>query len=169
MSDANAPRTYEDTVAGLRSLANRWALMARDYARDSKERTGAGDEAKAAYFRGLAEAHHKLALELAEVVKAMPTGIDAPTAAAPEAAPTAVYAAVSLQEALRILDYAGVSARDVTQHKDNVFSAVFSRWQPFSEAERLERIRSVDPRVVIVAYGKLPDTHDPYVDFAFKL
>jgi len=183
MSDHPGSKSYNDTVADLRALANRWVLMARDHARESKTRTGEGEEAKAAYYRGLAEAYHKLAMELADVVKAMPaTGPAAASARAdsvggevappgqPDASatPAMTYASVPLGEALRMLDYAGISARDVKQHKDYVFTAVFSRWQPFSETERLDRIKSVDPRVVILNFGKLPDTQDPYVDFAFQ-
>ena len=179
MSDQPAVKSYADTVSELRALANRWVLMARDHARESKTRTGEGDEAKAAYYRGLAEAYHKLALELADVVKAMPaTGPSgqparADSAAAPQQPasvdePAVIYANVALGEALRLLDYAGVSARDVKQHKDHAFTAIFSRWQPFSESERIDRMKSVDPRVIIINFGKLPETHDPYVDFAFR-
>ena len=53
-------------------------------------------------------------------------------------------------------------------HKDNVFTAVFSRWQPFSDEERLKMIKSADRRLVVLANGKLRDTGDPYVDFAFR-
>ena len=172
MSDRPGSKSYLDTVADLRALANRWVLMARDHARESKTRTGEGDEAKAAYYRGLAEAYHKLAMELAEIVKTMPATGPASTPAksqpAAPKAPAVAYAAVPLGEALRLLDYAGISARDVKQGKDHVFTAIFSRWQPFSETERLDRIKSVDPRVIILGFGKLPDTHDPYVDFAFQ-
>lgn len=182
MSDQPGPKSYADSLADLRALANRWALMARDHARESKARSGAGDETRAAYYRGLAETHHKLAMELAEAVKQLPATGPTSTPAqassgmttapalgqAQPAAPTTAYAAVSLAEALRLLDYAGVNARDVKQHKDNAFTAIFSRWQPFSESERLDRIKSVDPRIVILGYGKLPDGYDPYVDFAFQ-
>lgn len=165
------PKQHDDPVSELRARANRWALVARDHAREAKARTTERDEVKAAYYRGLAEAYYKLALELAEVVKTMPeTGpAPTPTVPAPPSKPTAPrYAAVPIQEAIRILDYAGVSARDVKQHKDNVFSAVFSRWQPFSERERIDRITSFDPRILILNSGLLPDTKDPYVDFAFR-
>jgi hypothetical protein len=166
------PRSYDDSITDLRGLANRWALLARDYARESKTHTEQRDEVKAAHYRGMAETYYKLALELAEVVKTMPTG--APVVAAPQTVdappvPQATpYAAVSINEAMRILDYAGVSARDVKQHKDNVFSAVFSRWQPVSERERIEQITRFDQRIVILSSGLLPDTKDPYIDFAFR-
>jgi hypothetical protein len=180
MSDRPGPNAYAESVAGLRALANRWALTARDHARESKARSSAGDETKAAYYRGLAETYHKLAMELAEGIKQLPANapaaapaVNAPLPApapaqAPPAAPASSYAPVPLSEALRMLDYAGVNARDVKQHKDNAFTAIFSRWQPFSESERLDRIKSVDPRIIILGNGKLPDTHDPYVDFAFQ-
>lgn len=168
------PRSYDDSITDLRGLANRWALAARDYARESKMLTGQGDEAKAAYYRGMAETYYKLAMELADVVKTMPANAPAAPAVAASAAempptpPSPRYAAISISEAMRILDYAGVSARDVKQHKDNVFSAVFSRWQPVSERERIAQITSFDPRVIILNSGLLPDTKDPYIDFAFR-
>jgi hypothetical protein len=51
---------------------------------------------------------------------------------------------------------------------NNVFTAVFSRWQPLSEDERLKKIKAADPRIVVVATGKQRDTGDYFIDFAFK-
>lgn len=173
MSEPTPTKSYADSVADLRALANRWVMLARDHARDAKTHSEAGNAAKAGYARGVAETYYKLALELADVVKTMAASSepspanDAPPATVAEA-PTAQYAPVPLSEAMRLLDYAGVSARDIKQHKDNVFSAVFSRWQPFSQPERLERMKSADARIVILAHGKLPDSYDLYVDFAFR-
>lgn len=81
-------------------------------------------------------------------------------------APT-IYAYVSVGEALAILTYAGVAARDVLQNKDNSFHAIFSRWENVMPHERIEKIRGADPRIVVLANGKL-ETHDHFVDFAFK-
>lgn len=85
----------------------------------------------------------------------------------PAAPPTEIYASVSVGEALSVLDFAGCAARDIEQRKDNSFHVIFSRWENMMPHERIERIQKVDNRIVILDNGKL-DTHDHYVDFAFK-
>ncbi len=169
------PMTSEELAAALRAMANRWTLKARDHARESKIRSAESDMHTSYYHRGVAETWHRAALELAALLKADgEPEPSAPPAAERTAAPTApaepqvMFANVSLTEAVNLLEFAGVSARDVNKHADNAFTAIFSRWQPFSEAERLEKIKQADMRVVILNYGKLRDTGDPYVDFAFK-
>lgn len=160
----------------LRALANRWVLKARDHSRQSKS---TGDERLSAYHRGIAETYHKAALELAEVLQSgsvRATGSlassplpDTAPMSEPEAVPEPVsYVALPVKEVIMTLEYAGISARDVTMHKDNVYTAVFSRWQPFSEEERLSKLRGADARIVVLSTGKLRDSSDPYIDFAFR-
>jgi hypothetical protein len=161
----------ETLIGDLRQLANRWTMRARDHARESKTRNASSDIATANYHRGIAETYYKMALELADLVaqsESAGTASAAPPAAEQEAAPETTYAAVSLNEAVQILDYAGVNARDINLHKDNVFSAVFSRWQPVSESERVDMLKRADMRIVILKTGKLRDTSDPFIEFAFK-
>ncbi len=180
----------EDILTALRDLANRWTLKARDFARQSKE---AGDNAaQAQYNRGYAEGYYKAATELAQLIKEQeaaqpptPPPAVVPTKLPPQGGrwsvvpatqplppkqqpvTTTIYAFMSVGEALSILTYAGVTARDVTQNKDNSFHAVFSRWENMMPHERLEKIRSADPRIIVLANGKL-ESHDHFVDFAFK-
>ena len=63
------PSNDKDALAALRALANKWALMARDHARDSKTSNTNADAATASYHRGIAETYYKAAMELADVVK----------------------------------------------------------------------------------------------------
>ncbi len=183
----------EDIVTALRALANRWAMKARDFARAAKDESE--NEAQASYNRGYAEGYYKAATELAQLLKeqgeaqppkpaappppqggrrfalpqAQPAAAPAvqPAAPRPAAAPTVMYASISVGEVLSILSYAGCSARDVTQNKDNSFHAVFSRWENMMPHERLERIQKTDNRIIILANGKL-ESHDHFIDFAFK-
>ena len=169
----------DDLVESLKALANRWVLKARDHSGESKIRTSAQDTNNAFYHKGLAEGYHKAALDLAnllkdsgagDTVRTTSTSEQAAVQAVPEAKAesTVMYAAVSPDDASYILNYAGVTPREVNRHKDNAFTAVFSRWQPFSDAERVEKIKSADPRIMILESGRLQDTGDPFVDFAFK-
>ncbi len=163
----------------LRSLANRWALRARDYAREAKE---AKDEKQASYSRGFADGYYKAATELAAMlqgdasratgtVRAANTGASGGTTAGSGQNATASpinYVSVSLGEIVNILEFAGASPRDVNVRPDKTVYAVFSRWAPHSESERVAMIAGADPRIVILSFGKVKDSSDPYVEFAFK-
>jgi len=189
----------DDILTVLRSLANRWTIKARDYARASKE-PGTG-ETQASYDRGFAEGYYKAATELALVIKELETAKNqaapapttshapppssqgtarpaaarpaAPQTAAPKPAPVQAaeqvvsYLPISVNEALSVLEFAGTSARDITQNKDNSFRAVFSKWENMQPHERIERIEKADNRIVILKSGSL-ETHDHFLDFAFK-
>lgn len=180
----------DDMNSALRALANRWAMKARDFARAAKE-TGA-TESQAAYDRGFAEAYYRAATELAEVLKGQggtgtlqaakpvssapaagsqpqrPAASAAPPKPAPKPEPPApTYAAMPLPEAYSLLEYAGCHAREVTPAGNNTFHAIFSRWENMMPHERVEKIKNADPRIIIIASGKL-ETHDHFVDFAFK-
>ncbi|MDX2160084.1 MAG: hypothetical protein SF162_02045 [bacterium] len=156
----------------LRALANRWALKAREFARDSRDNQ---DASQAQYYRGFAEGYYKAATELAAVLKG-----ESPDAAETAARPTAsgdspqstsaapTYLALSMGEVVNILSFSGTSARDVSMKPGNTFYATFSKWEPLSEPERVAKIAGADPRITVLGNGRTKDTNDPYVEFAFK-
>jgi hypothetical protein len=173
-----------ELVQALRALANRWALLARDYAREGRD---SKDEKQSAYYRGYAEGYYKAATELAAQLKG--NIVDAPIVSVPQSAvdveqiavenvqavskhaapsPISSFEAISVGEIINILEFAGVSPRDVSIMDGNVVYAVFSRWQPFTEHERVAKIAGADLRIVILGFGKVKDSSDPYVEFAFK-
>lgn len=160
----------------LQKLANRWVMEAREYLREAK--ISGTDERTTAFERGRAEAMNKAAQDLAAVLKQLmkeASLIGQPISSGEELMPASapgapeVYAEVPINEVLQFLEFAGTTARDVRIHKDNAITAVFSRWQPLSTTERLQRIRDADPTIIILDEGKLQDTGDPYVDFAFRV
>ncbi len=176
----------DDLMAALRTLANKWTMKARDFARSSKE--SGVSEAQASYDRGFAEGYYRAATELAAVIKDQQTTADRQVkpsgaltagaspqrpASAPRNAPSAAqpaeptYAPITVGEALSVLEFAGIQPRDVTQNKDNSFHAIFSRWENMMPHDRIERMQKADARIVILSNGKL-ESHDHFVDFAFK-
>jgi hypothetical protein len=180
MSD-NTP-TY-DQMAALRALANRLTLKARDHAAEAKRRP-AGD-AQSEYLRGLAEGYYKAALELADILKqtntltseatsalVQPAGEKRQTPVASEPGPgsstSSQYEQIPLDEVLRLLAYANINPRDVVPNRDNTFVAIFSRWQPLSDQERLEILKQADPRIYVLSSGRNHDTSDPFVKFGFR-
>ncbi|MBK8026377.1 MAG: hypothetical protein IPK19_34555 [Chloroflexi bacterium] len=224
----------DDLITSLRSLANKWALKARDFAREAKAE--GADPETAAYNRGYAEGFYRAATELAEVIKgksgttsattserpaappkqpvvperpparAQPEsltgrtepdpnaggrwnapskmvssastsgvtpgrqGTQPPPAARPAAADaaSAAYAEMPLDEVLVMFQYAGSIPRDVQVMGDNVFRAIFSRWENLTPSERQAKVAKADHRLVILESGFTKDTRDPYLDFAFK-
>ena len=163
----------KDQMSRLRSLANRLTLKARDHAAEAK-RKPAG-EAEAEYLRGLAEGYYKSAVELANILKgpanemtAEPGGQAQPGQAATDKAPDPEFEMIPLDEVLRMLSYADINARDVIPNKDGSFIAIFSRWQPLAEKERLDKLKSIDSRIFVLSSGRNLETTDPFVKFGFK-
>ncbi|MGL4649193.1 MAG: hypothetical protein ACRC1H_07280, partial [Caldilineaceae bacterium] len=106
------PSQPPDLLAQLRDLANRWAILARDYARDGKLAEPA-EPARAQYLRGIAEGYYKAATDLATQIKqaeargAALAGPDPGTSSA--APPTVQYTHVPMSEVLRMFSYAGTA------------------------------------------------------------
>ena len=186
MENVMTEKTGSTTFDMLRQLANRWTLKAREFARDSKSDNPA--DPIAAYNRGLAEGYYKAAVELAETLRQQaqsethtPAATQpfigstskpsAPTTAPKPAAPpppAETYLQIPLNEVLMMLEYAGTNARDVGMSKQNVFTAVFSKWENLMPHERIDKLKKADMRLVVLSSGKTKDTSDPYVEFAFK-
>lgn len=186
----NNTKSNSDPAAELRNIANKWTLLARDYARDAKN----GDPAdpRTPYYRGLAEGYYKAAVELAELIKQFPDSeiaaiakpappslpandAPAPASNAPRPAAPAPQAALPeylnlpVGEVLNVLSYAGTNPRDVTPNKGvGTYTAVFSRWENLMPHERIEMLKAADHRLIIVSSGKTRDSGDPYVEIAFK-
>lgn len=83
----------DDLTTDLRALANRWALLARDYARDAKAVDAT--DAQVNYRKGIADGYYKAATELADLLKRLGSGASAsgasltPAAGGKNAAPNA--------------------------------------------------------------------------------
>ncbi|MCC6616553.1 MAG: hypothetical protein IT320_23975 [Anaerolineae bacterium] len=167
-------------MSRLRSLANRLTLKARDHASEAK-RKPAGD-AEAEYLRGLAEGYYKSAVELANILKGMPSETSSesggtetlparpgqPNQGGTGRLPELEFEKIPLDEVIRMLSYGDINARDVIPNKDGTFVAIFSRWQPLSEKERIDKLKSIDTRIYVLQSGKNQETTDPFVKFGFK-
>lgn len=158
----------QDLPAALRALANHWAVLARDYARDSKL-AEAKDPARAQYLRGIAEGYYKAATDLANQLKqAEARGTASPAPEAVTAAPAGLYAHIPMSDVLTMFSYAGTAPRDVFPREDGTYTAVFSKWEPMQAHERVAALKQAEPRIVILGQGKAKDSGDPTIDFAFK-
>lgn len=152
----------------LRDLANHWAILARDYARDSKL-AEAKDPGRAQYLRGIAEGYYKAATDLANQLKqAEARGAAGPAPAPPVAETDVRFTPVPMGEVLRMFSFAGTSPRDVFPHDNGTYTAVFSKWEPMQPHERVAAIKQVEPRLLILGQGKAKDSGDPTIDFAYK-
>lgn len=157
-----------DLPSALRALANHWAMLARDYARDGKLAEDK-DPGRAQYLRGIAEGYYKAATDLANQLKrAEARGTVAPAPESVSVAPAGLYAHIPMSDVLRMFSDAGTSPRDVFPRDDGTYTAVFSKWEPVQPHERVPAMQQTEPRVVILGQGKAKDSGDPTIDFAFK-
>lgn len=170
MFDDPTKADFEEMLQQMRHLANRWTLLARDYNRDSKTNLKSKElpeRSKGIYQRGISETYRKLALEIADVVKRYDSS-PVITESFDDEEEVTTYAAVALNEVLSLMDYAGVSARDVRPHRDNSFTAYFSKLQGGDNQTRINLLISVDSRVVLLGQGRTQETNEPYISFAFQ-
>ncbi len=162
----------KDQMSQLRSLANRLTLKARDQAAEAKRKTPGDPQAE--YLRGLAEGYYKSAVELANILKGQAGDTEAETSVTDKrSTQTGRFAdpefeQIPLEEVIRMLSYADINARDVIPNRDGTFVAIFSRWQPLSDQERLLKLKSVDTRIFVLASGRNHETSDPFIKFGFK-
>jgi hypothetical protein len=150
--------THDIPQTAIADMIDQWENLARDArARSRTERTG--DAYTAYYYKGVADTcQHvldqlRMLLDTGEVVVPVPT---------------ADYMPVSEQSVNELLSSIGLYPRTLHVHADHVFTAVFSRLQPISQDQRIQALNQADSRIVVLDYGKLPDTNDPYIDFAFR-
>lgn len=86
--------------------------------------------------------------------------------AQPIPTPPVQYMPLEPYEVERLIEKAGIHARSTMLHSDGAVTAIFARLQPMTQEERITRLKNADPRVVVLDVGKLPDTGEPYIDFA---
>ncbi len=112
------------------------------------------------FYRGVIKTYDDLIVDLRQLLssgddEALPVP-DAPIQ----------YLLVDQEEIETMLNRVGVYTRAITLHPDGAITAVFSRVQPTPQEERIARLKSADPRIVILDTGKLGDTGEPFIDFA---
>lgn len=144
--------------SAIAALIDQWETLARD-ARERSRTERVGDVQTAYYYKGVTDTYQQVIANLRalldpEVETALP--------------PTHDYVPVSEQAINDLLKHAGLYPRALHAHPDHAFTAVFSRLQPISQEQRLRTLTEVDSRIVILDHGKLPDSNDPFIDFAFR-
>ncbi len=146
-----------DLLAALAALADQWDALA-DAAREQTRLTHASDLSRVAYYQGVVKTYQEAAQALRDLI--VPPADPPPT-------PPPTYLRLSESEVNALLQPIGLFARTLTLHADGVFTAVFSRLQPFTQESRIQLLSAADPRIVIIDQGKLRDSSEPFIDFAF--
>ena len=154
----DAPKDLADE---LRALISQWETQARA-ARLRAEQAGAYDIHLLGLQQGLDEAFR----QAAKAVRAL-LGEAGPTGLKPVPPPQVIYQAVPVKEVQALLSRVGLNVRTLYNHSDNAFSAVFARLNPMTQEERLQALQTADPRIVLLDFGKMPDSNEFYIDFAF--
>ncbi len=146
----------------ITALLNSFAERRREIAEKAKE-AYTNDWRNDYFYRGVISTYNDVIKDLSELLQ---TGDDI---AQPVPPPPPQYLAVSEEDVATMLNRVGVFARQVIVHADGAITAIFARMQPTPQDERIAKLRSADTRIVILDTGKLPDSGEPYIDFALTM
>lgn len=147
----------DDLRAALTALLSRWSAAAAEAQQKAGDRR-LGDIQQAYFQHGVYKTYLAAIADLGALI-----GTDTPP---PPAAHH--YALIPLEQARALLERAGLYPRDLLAHRDGAFTAQFSRLQPVTQAQRVERLSAADPRVVVLDVGFLADNGEPFIDFALR-
>jgi hypothetical protein len=145
-------------IDALTALIAQWETLASE-AKARLQHDHVGDTFTRYHYQAVMATYRRAAADLREVIT------DPAQSAAPPPAPTD-YIPMTTETAATLLRSAGLHTREIYVHKDGAVTAVFPRLQPDTQDARAERLLRADDRMMILAVGKLPDTGDPYIDFA---
>jgi hypothetical protein len=148
--------TIEEIVAALQGLEDKWDTRAAE-AQSALQKLRVGDPNRT-YYRGVAEGYKAALKDLRAL-------LHEPAAAKVNSGES--YIAVDRDQAVKVLERAGLSVIDLHAHKDNTFSAVFAPLQVLTFEERIAKLSGAAD-VVILAQGRLPNSSKAYIDFAFR-
>lgn len=77
-----------------------------------------------------------------------------------------VYVKLTKERAGDLLLRAGLHVARLYVHSDGAATAIFSRLQPYTQDERIQRLLALDARITMLDQGKLPDSSESFIDFA---
>ncbi|NWF68556.1 MAG: serine/threonine protein kinase [Chloroflexi bacterium] len=146
--------------ADLVSLAQKWENAARE-----AETRGAKPtvDRQTAYFnRGMSKAYASAAAELRSILETTGQG-KPPPGKLPQ-----VFAPVTRKEVSDFLEKLGMKVSNLYSDKGYVFTAVFPKLPLVTLDERMDKLRDAAASIVFLNSGKLNETGEPYIDFAFQ-
>jgi hypothetical protein len=143
----------------ITTLIGQWESLARE-ARERSRTDRVGDVQTAYYYKGVTDTYQQV-IDGLRTLLGSDDEIVVP--------PPGDYLPVSEQAINDLLTRAGLYPRTLHTHDDHALTAVFSRLQPISQEQRLSLLAQADPRIIILDQGKLSDSNDPFIDFAFRV
>jgi len=153
--------TPESELAALRAaltaLIRTWDANGRA-ANDEVRKRRVTDTSNARLY----QAKSQIYAETADALRELLDDTTPPSVSAPE------FVSIEESAVVALLERVGLRPRTLHRHPDGAFTAVFPRLQTLSQEERSERLASADARIQILNTGKLPDSGEPYIDFAFQ-
>lgn len=160
------PTLHGDLRTDLLTLIQTWEARVREaQARLPLERQRSS---QAAYqLDAAAKAFQRAADELRQLLEA-----HQPAEAESESGEPFAYVPVDRTHVQALLNRAGLHARSLSVHADNAFTVTFSRMQPVVPEQRVSQLTAAalsehGLRLLVLDYGKLPDSGEPFIDFAF--
>ncbi|MCA9909418.1 MAG: hypothetical protein KC519_12265 [Anaerolineae bacterium] len=142
----------------LHRLIARWESFAQDA--HTRLRQPSGDPHTRIHYQAVADTYLQAAKDLRATLEGRSSASGDQMPAPPS------FLQITRDQANRLLHRAGLNINTIYIHDDGAMTAVFPRLQPYSQEERSRRLCAAESRVTILDMGKMPDTGDPYIDFA---
>lgn len=142
----------------LQTLIMRWEAFAKEA--QSRLHESSSDPHTRIYYQAVAQIYRRTADELRAATEGELPAADDQIPGPP------IFLRMTREQANNLLARAGLNIASLYLHDDGALTVVFPRLQPYSQEERLRKLRAAESRVTILDMGKLPDTGDPYIDFA---
>lgn len=149
----------EGLVENLMAAVEKWETRAQEAL---TKRTSARADAHTSYAqKAIADTYKAAARDVRELLE---SGVDLNAA---QDAPQ-VFVAVTRRHVERLLDKAGMKYTAIYEDKGHVFTVIFPKMPPILSDDRIARLKAVTNTLVILESGRLPDTDQPFLDFAFN-
>lgn len=151
---------FSDILDELDALTDRWAAM-RQRAHDLE--TNGGDHPPS-YYAGMGAALERALddmntllgrIQLSDEVEASDDSSD-------------TYLDVDIEYAKNVLKRAGLSFSKMYNDSEHVFTVIFAHLPPIPVNERIHKLEQAAPNLVILEHGRLDDSRETYIDFAFQ-
>ena len=139
----------------VRSLVTAWDSRAQEAQRVLKNAT---DGQTLYYQRAISNTYKTVVTEMRAILKNMESVASGQGES---------YADVSREDVEDLLRKAGMRFKDLYEDNGYIFTVIFPKISIIPMHERVDKLRNIAPQFIELESGKLPDSGEPYLDFAF--
>lgn len=151
-------------LVSLEALVKEWEILAKK-AVSTAQKGGLGDK-PASYFNGVATGLQRAISETRSLIKTSRETLAA-EAGSTEPGVQVAYAKVYDFQVEALLQDNDMQFKKLYMDKDFVWTALFAAVGLQTVEQKVEQLKALNESIVILDSGRLPDSGETYIDFAF--